>query len=101
LNKVSNEGTFENWLEYICYNIRSSYLHRIYAHQMLDSEVDPNVEKDYHNYIQNTQNFNQRRKIFKAAKKFEKSIRKKSKKGFTPRPYEFLYYTNIGRGDLV
>jgi len=101
LNKVSNEGTFENWLEYICYNIRSSYLHRIYTPLMLDSKIDNKEENDYYNYIQNIQNFNQRKVIYKATKKFEKALPKKKKNGFIPRPYEFLYYTNIGRGDLV
>lgn len=101
LNKVAHEGNFKNWLEYICYTVRSSFLHRIYAPLLVESNSDKNIESEYFKNAQDILVFEKRKYVFINTTKFLNSLPMKKQNILKPKAYEFLYYTNIGRGDLV
>lgn len=101
LDRAAREGRFKNWLEYICYNIRSTFLHRIYAPLLLDEKADKEIKKEYFKLAQDVLVFSRRKHVFKDAERFLKSLPAKKLNILKPKAYEFLYYTNIGRGDLV
>jgi hypothetical protein len=98
LNSVAKKGSFNNWLEYICFNIRSSFLHRTFTSILEDS---PEYEKSYYDLIQKILLFKERPKIFNEIQKIENQIPSRIFNQNKSKIYEFLYYTNIGRGDLV
>ena len=98
LDSVAKKGSFNNWLEYICYNVRSSLLHRTF-NPLLDES--PEYEKIYHDLIQKILYFKERSYIFNEVQKIQQQIPKKIFNQNKSKVYEFLYYTNIGRGDLV
>lgn len=98
LNSVAEKGSFNNWLEYISYNVRSSLLHRIFAPLLDDG---PEYEKKYHELIQKILFFKHRPMIFNEIQKIQKQIPGKIFNQNKSKAYEFLYYTNIGRGDLI
>lgn len=98
LDSVANKGSFNNWLEYICYNVRSSLLHRTFI-PLLDE--NPEYEKIYHDLIQKILYFKERPNIFNEIQKIQQEIPRKIFNQNKSKIYEFLYYTNIGRGDLV
>lgn len=101
LDKVAREGRFKNWLEYISYTMRSTFLHRIYAPLLLDEKSDKEIKKQYFKLAQDILVFSRRKYVFKDAERFLKSLPAKKANILKPKAYEFLYYTNIGRGDLV
>ena len=101
LNKVAHEGKFKSWLEYICYTIRSSFLHRIYAPLLLELNPDKSIENEYFKHAQDILAFDKRKHVFNQTQKFLNSLPVKKQNLLKPKAYEFLYYTNIGRGDLV
>lgn len=98
LDSVARKGSFNNWLEYICYNVRSSLLHRTFTPLL---ENYPEYEKPYHDLIQKILFFKRRPMIFNEIQKIQKQISRKIFNQNKSKAYEFLYYTNIGRGDLV
>ncbi len=100
LGKVAQEGRFKNWLEYLSYSMRSTFLHRIYA-PLLIEKADKEIEKQYFKLSQDLLVFSRRKHVFRDAEKFLKSLPAKKSNVLKPKAYEFLYYTNIGRGDLV
>ncbi|TDO97105.1 CHAT domain-containing protein [Flavobacterium sp. 245] len=101
LDKVAREGRFKNWLEYICYSNRSTFLHRIYGPILLDEQIDKETKKEYFKLAQDILVFSRRKHVFKAAERLLKSLPTRKANILKPKAYEFLYYTNIGRGDLV
>jgi len=101
LGKVAIEGRFKNWLEYICYSIRSTFLHRIYAPVLLEGNTNVEVKKEYFKLAQDVLVFARRKHVFKDAERLLKSLPSRKSNILKPKAYEFLYYTNIGRGDLV
>jgi CHAT domain len=101
LGKVAQEGRFKNWLEYLSYCMRSTFLHRIYAPVLMNEKADKEIEKQYFKLSQDLLVFSRRKHVFKDTEKFLKSLPAKKTNILKPKAYEFLYYTNIGRGDLV
>lgn len=97
LKITSEKGSFNNWLEYICYNIRSTFIHQTF----LPFIEDKNLEKEYYSLIQKSLYFQERPRIYKSIIKTHQKVPKKDLKKHKSKIFEFLYYTNIGRGDLV
>ena len=98
LNNVSRKGSFHNWLEYISYSVRSAFLHRTFTPIIND---DKKYEKPYHDMIQQILYFEERAKVYKSVRNIQKTLPKKVYQKNKAKAYEFLYYTNIGRADLV
>lgn len=98
LDSTSKKGSFNNWLEYICFNIRSSFLHRTFISFI---EENPEYEKKYYELIDNVLYFKKRSSVFDETIKIQNLIPRKIYKNNKSKYFEFLYYTNIGRGDLV
>lgn len=99
LQSIAKKQSFNNWLEYICFNIRSSFIHRTFT--ILNDETSSQYEEQYHTLAQNILYFKNRRAIYKSVLEAQLKISAKNLKSTKATSYEFLYYTNIGRGDLV
>ena len=98
LDSVAKKGSFNNWLEYICYNVRSSLLHRTFI-PLLEENLE--YKKIYYDLIQKIMFFKERTSVFNEVQKVQQRMPKKIFNQNKSKIYEFLYYTNTGRGDLV
>lgn len=97
LRVTSEKGSFNNWLEYVCYNIRSTFIHQTFI-PFIENE---DLKRKYYSLIERSLYFKERKRIYKSIIKTHQEVPKKDLKKYKSKIFEFLYYTNIGRGDLV
>lgn len=97
LNHAAREGLHMNWLSFISHAIRTSQIHEAYKGLPLDSDKEIN-EKAL--ILTKSMDFNQRRKLYKELDETLKSLTGTANK-FTQGVPEYLFYTNLGRADLV
>ena len=99
---ASQEPIHKDWLSFIGHNIRTSIYTNVLVHSGMkpahnESHSNSNdFEKSVNEWAQNALEFNNRNKVY------NKWLRK-GKSGSFPKylPHEYLYYTTIGRADLI
>lgn len=103
LKSASEESIHKNWLEFVCHIIRTSAINESYLEASKDSDEQNQLEIDSSNVktLTDVLFFNKRREVFHEMDQRINELTNKQKKYFSSVIPEYLFYSNLGRGDLI
>lgn len=103
LNFASTEVIHKNWLEFVCYVIRTSTISEAYKKAL---EKNDGIDlSEFHSAntvsLVDSLKFNKRRSLYRSLDQRISQMAKVEREYYTSTIPEYLLYTNLGRGDLV
>lgn len=100
LSKCAKEGYHKNWLSFISYILRTSFVMSPYIQAKLKGDIGmEETLKEEADKVSKSLIFSERRKIYQEIQEgFEANSKLYSADFIRP---EYLFYSNLGRGDLV
>ena len=100
LSKCAKEGCHKNWLSFISYILRTSFIMSPYVQAKLKGDIGmEETLKEETDKVSKSLIFSERRKIYREIQEGFKANKKLYSTDLI-RP-EYLFYSNLGRGDLV
>jgi hypothetical protein len=104
LKEAAIRPLHKNWLNFICHTIRTSIIHQAYKHARVnleDNVENQKIDADLTKTLAQTMLFSYRREVFTEIDSRINSLAKNEKKYFSSTIPEYLFYSNLGRSDLI
>lgn len=101
---AAEKGIHPNWLEFLGHLIRTSAISEAYRnlHKSLSDNIDPSeINKSDVSSRTRLMIFSERRKLFQELDKIIGAFHKKKTTLFSDIVPEYLFYSNLGRSDLI